>query len=78
MKTRRDMLRNCLRCGAVLALGGVASALGWRGRHGSCQQTNPCTACPQFDDCGLPKARDAKSQSSPAAPGRAQPAADHA
>ena len=60
MTNRRDILLNCLRGGALLALGGIASTLGWRSLHGSCPRTNPCGACPLLDGCALPKAHDAK------------------
>jgi hypothetical protein len=59
MNHRRDILRGCLRCGGLLALGGVASALGWRGLHGKCLRTGPCGGCPLFSDCGLTKAKNA-------------------
>jgi len=62
MNHRRDILRGCLRCGGLLALGGVASALGWRDLHGKCLRTGPCGGCPLFSGCGLPQALDAKSQ----------------
>ncbi|MEI7908457.1 MAG: hypothetical protein WCK77_02360 [Verrucomicrobiota bacterium] len=78
MIQRRDILRGCLRCGGLLALGGVAASLGWHSLHGECQRTNPCGGCPLFDGCGLPKARDVKSQASPdPKPGPAQPAVRH-
>ena len=60
MKNRRDILLNCLRGGALLALGGMASTLGWRSLHGTGTRTNPCGACPLLDGCALPKALDAK------------------
>ena len=60
MTQRRDILRICLRGGALLALGGMAATLGWRSRHGSCARTNPCGGCPLLDGCALPKALDAK------------------
>lgn len=60
MMNRRDILRTGLRGGALLALGGMASMLGWRSLHGTCTRTNPCGACPLFDGCALPKAWDAK------------------
>jgi len=59
MKKRRDILRNCLRGGALLALGGMATRLAWRS-HDSCTRANPCGGCPLLDGCALPKARDAK------------------
>jgi len=62
MSQRRDILRGGLRCGGLLVLGGVASALGWRSLHGQCPRTNPCGGCPLFADCGLPKALDTKSR----------------
>ncbi len=61
MNHRRDFLRGCLRGGGLLALGTVATALGWRSMHGRCQRANPCGDCPEFTGCELPKARDAKS-----------------
>ncbi|MEI6653223.1 MAG: hypothetical protein WCP45_00505 [Verrucomicrobiota bacterium] len=64
---RRDILRGCLRCGGLLALGGGAAALGWRSLHVTCPRTDPCGGCPLFSACGLPKALDAKSQKCPAA-----------
>jgi hypothetical protein len=63
MKPRREILRACLRCGGFIALGGVASLLGWRGAHGKCVKNNPCGACPRFADCDLPKANEAKTKS---------------
>ena len=61
MLPRRDILRTCLRGGGLLALGGIAAALGWRNPRGTCPRTDPCGGCPLFDGCGLPKARDAKN-----------------
>lgn len=58
---RRDFLRGCLRGGGLLALGGAATALGWRSLHRPCPRANPCGDCPEFTGCELPKARDAKS-----------------
>ncbi|MEI6675490.1 MAG: hypothetical protein WCO57_09960 [Verrucomicrobiota bacterium] len=75
---RRDILRGCLRCGGLLALGGGASALGWRSLHGACPRTAPCGSCPQFSACGLPGALEAKSQQSPATTrAAAKPIASH-
>ena len=54
MTHRRDILRGCLRCGGLLALGGIAASLGWHCLNGSCQRTNPCGGCPLFDACGVP------------------------
>lgn len=71
MMPRREMIRGCLRCGGLLALGGVASVLGWRSLHGKCVTNHPCGACPRFIDCDLPKANETKSKSNP-------PATDHA
>jgi len=59
MKNRRDILLNCLRGGALLALGGMAVRLACRS-HDSCARANPCGACPLLDGCALPKAQDAK------------------
>jgi len=59
MKNRRDILLNCLRGGALLALGSMATRLAWRSSN-SCARTNPCGACPLLDGCALPKAWDAK------------------
>ena len=67
MNHRRDLLRGCLRCGGLLALGGVASALGWRGSYGKCLRTDPCGGCPMFSACGLPKALETKNPPLPAA-----------
>ena len=78
MTHRRDILRGCLRCGGLLALGGVAASLGWHSQHAHCPRTDPCGGCPLFGDCGLPKAQDAKSQAAPdAKTGAAKPAAGH-
>ena len=68
MNHRRDILRGCLRCGGLLALGGVASALGWRSLHGNCQQSAPCGTCPLFSACELPQALDAKNLKPPGTP----------
>ena len=65
MHHRRDILRGCLRCGGLLALGGVATALGWRSVHGKCLRTHPCGGCPMFTDCGLPEALEMKSRNTP-------------
>jgi len=70
MMHRREMLRACLRGGGLLALGGVASLLGWRSLHGKCVKNNPCGACPLLTDCDLPKANEAKTKSQP-------PSSDH-
>ena len=78
MTHRRDILRSCLRYGGVLALGGIAASLGWRGRHGQCQHPSPCGGCPMFGDCALPKALDTKGQLPPAPkPGAAKPTLGH-
>jgi len=61
MKNRRDILLNCLRGGALLALGGMATTLGWHSLHDTCPRANPCGACPLLDGCALPKAQDAKN-----------------
>lgn len=61
MIPRRDFLRDCLRGGGLLALGGAATALAWRSLHGPCPRANPCGDCPEFTGCELPKARDAKN-----------------
>lgn len=66
---RREFLRGWLRCGGLLALGGVATVLGWRGSHGKCVRTNPCGGCPLFSGCDLPKANEAKKH---------KPTSDHA
>ena len=58
---RREILRTCLRGGGLIALGGVASLLGWRSARGNCVRKNPCGACPLFSACDLPKAQDAKT-----------------
>ena len=68
MNHRRDILRGCLRCGGLLAIGGVASALGWRSLHGNCQQTAPCGVCPLLSACDLPQARDARNLPAPVTP----------
>lgn len=60
MKSRRNFLRSSLRCGGLIALGGGASLLGWRGMHGNCARTNPCGECPLFTGCDLQKAADSK------------------
>ncbi|MEI8036926.1 MAG: hypothetical protein WCJ14_00925 [Verrucomicrobiota bacterium] len=60
MHHRRDILRSGLRCGGLLALGGVATALGWRSLGNPCPRANPCGGCPQYSGCELPKARAAK------------------
>jgi hypothetical protein len=60
MRHRRVFLRDCVRCGGLLAIGGTASALGWRTFNGSCLRSNPCGACPLFTGCDLPKAIDVK------------------
>lgn len=57
---RRDILRTCLRCAALLTLGGTAARLGSRGFNQNCVRTQPCGGCPLFSGCSLPKARDAK------------------
>ncbi|MCX6867282.1 MAG: hypothetical protein NTV46_13870 [Verrucomicrobia bacterium] len=67
MHHRRNILLGGLRCGGLLALGGVASLLGWRSLHGTCLRNDPCGACPLFTACGLPKALDAKTPN-PASP----------
>jgi hypothetical protein len=79
MNHRRDILRGCLRCGGLLALGGVASALGWRSVHGKCLRTAPCGACPLVSGCGLPQAMESKSQERlDAKRGTANPTSNHA
>ncbi|MCX6874781.1 MAG: hypothetical protein NTW21_13380 [Verrucomicrobia bacterium] len=60
MQNRRDILRGCLRGGGLLALAGLASALGWRSLHGKCLRADPCGGCPGFSGCGLPKAMQSK------------------
>ena len=79
MHHRRDILSCGLRCAGVLALGGVATALGWRSLGSPCSRANPCGDCPEFSGCELPKAAQAKSSASvrPAAPGAAQPSSSH-
>jgi hypothetical protein len=74
MLPRRDILRTCLRGGGLLALGGIAAALGWRNPRGTCPRTNPCGGCPLFDGCGLPKAMLSKS---PAAGSNTNTASPH-
>lgn len=75
---RRDILRGCLRCGGLLALGGIAASLGWHSQHSHCQRTSPCGGCPLFGGCGLPKALESKSQSAPdARTGAAKPTPGH-
>ena len=75
MNHRREFLRGCLRCGGLLALGGGASALGWRSLHDHCPRSNPCADCPVFAGCELPKACDSKTirSVSPVAPGSITP-----
>jgi hypothetical protein len=58
MKSRREILLNCARGGAMLALGGVAVRLGSRSFDGTCVRSNPCGACPLFTGCELPKANE--------------------
>lgn len=70
MTHRRDILRGCLRGAALLALGGIAASLGWRGRRGPCQRAAPCGGCPLVDGCDLPKALEAKSRIPPDARNR--------
>ena len=65
MTNRRNILLNGLRGGALLALGGIATRLGWHSLHGSCPRTNPCGGCPLLDGCALPKALDAKQPAGP-------------
>ncbi len=69
MIQRREFLRSWMRCGGLLALGGVATLLGWRGAHGKCVRSNPCGGCPLFSGCDLPKANEAKKN---------KPTSDHA
>jgi hypothetical protein len=63
---RREILLGCLRCGGLLALGGLATALGWRSLHGHCLRAHPCAGCPVYAGCDLPKAREAKTMTAPA------------
>ena len=59
MKNRRAILLNCLRGGALLALGGLAARLAWH-PPASCTRATLCGACPLLDGCALPNAQDAK------------------
>jgi hypothetical protein len=78
MHQRRDILRGCLRCGGLLALGGIATTLGGRARRNECPRGNPCGGCPGFAGCGLPKALEAKTRNTPhAQSGAATPSAGH-
>lgn len=78
MTHRRDILRSCLRYGGLLALGGIAASLAWRGRNAQCPRHSPCGGCPAFGDCALPKALDTKSQIPPDPKrGVAKPALGH-
>lgn len=77
MKHRRVILRDGLRCGGLLALGGIASALGWRSLNGTCLRGSPCGACPLFTGCDLPKANEVKRQEKAGA-ANAKPHPDHA
>jgi hypothetical protein len=60
MENRREVLRTGLRCGGVLALGGIATLLGWRSVRGDCVKSSPCGACPLFSGCNLPKDHEVK------------------
>jgi hypothetical protein len=81
MHHRREFLRGCLRCGGLLALGGVAAALGGRTQRGECPRDNPCGGCPGLAGCGLPKALETKSRNTPSAPhapsGTQKPSSGH-
>jgi hypothetical protein len=56
MKSRREILRTWARGGGLLALGGIATVLGWRSVRGTCPRSHPCGGCPLFSGCELPKA----------------------
>lgn len=62
MNHRRDILRVGLRCGGLIALGGLAAWLTQRNGHGACLPTHPCGTCPGWPTCDLPKAREAKCE----------------
>ena len=70
MKQRREILRDGLRWGALLTVGGAASLLGWRSLRGDCAKAHPCGGCPLFSGCDLSKALETKKPSD-------QPAANH-
>ena len=79
MFQRREFMRNGLRCGGLLALGGLAAALGWRTLHSRCPRTDPCSGCPLLSECGLPKALDAKNRNAADTNrGTAKPGSSHA
>ena len=60
MQTRREILLNCARGGALLALGAIAVRLGSRSFDGTCVRGNPCGACPLVTGCKLPKAQETR------------------
>lgn len=56
MESRREFIRSFARGGGLLAVGGVATLLGWRSIHGNCTESHPCAKCPRFSGCELPQA----------------------
>ncbi len=64
--SRREFLRASARYGWFVGLG---VALGWLATHNrsasSCSTLSPCVSCPAFNDCALPPALEARTNSSP-------------
>jgi hypothetical protein len=63
--TRREFLRRLGRWAGLLALGGLAGAIGWKGAatatEAPCRNEGWCRPCPLNRDCGLPRALSFRS-----------------
>ena len=59
--TRRQLLRDAARCGALAALAALAAALMAGDRDGACTRRR-CDGCDRLADCRLPAADAARKQ----------------